>query len=272
MRDLVTGIRYSVRFCTLYGLRGVPAFARYARLRYGSGAGTVSLRLHGLATPLQLRRETSDADVFDQIFLQQFYDWGRFETYRGWVAAAYERALAEGTRPFILDAGANIGLSAIWYAARYPAALIYAIEPDEANFSMLRANVQGHDNIVPIKGALWNRRAKVEIGNAGAPAWSIRVRESTSGTIDAYGVADVMRMANATRILVAKIDIEGAEKVLFRENTDWMQLTDSIAIELHDRIAPGTGVARPFLIELCRRAFDVVPSGEMLFCFKVPNS
>jgi FkbM family methyltransferase len=41
--------------------------------------------------------------------------------------------LRHGQTPLILDLGANIGASAVWFAVRYPAAHIVAFEPHPDN-------------------------------------------------------------------------------------------------------------------------------------------
>src|SRR5215204_1252324 len=40
----------------------------------------------------------------------------------------------------IIDGGANIGLTAVFFANKYPKSEIVAIEPEEENFEMLRKN------------------------------------------------------------------------------------------------------------------------------------
>ena len=79
-----------------------------------------------------------------------------------------------------------------------------------------------------------------------------------------------MQMARASRIFIAKIDIEGSERELFRSNTEWMDVTGIIMIELHDSSAPGAQISRGFLRELALRRFDVMWHGETMFCFAPP--
>ncbi len=58
----------------------------------------------------------------------------------------------------IVDAGGRAGLSAAWYASRYPGATIYAVEMERSNFAVLDLNSAPYLNIVP--GHL-----RVEIGS-----------------------------------------------------------------------------------------------------------
>ena len=57
----------------------------------------------------------------------------------------------------VLDAGANIGASAIYFARRYPNARIFALEPEQENYDLLLRNTHRYHNIIPIKAALWGQ-------------------------------------------------------------------------------------------------------------------
>jgi len=257
-------------FVSRYGLAGLPAVVRYCLFRMGLGN---VLRLPGFAPPLHLRRGTTDIGTFHQVLLKGAYDWDGCPQ-SAWVSEAYDRMINEGRTPFILDAGANIGLSALWYHSRFPHALIYAVEPDEANFSVLRANTQAYSNIVPIKGAIWDRRAAMRLRNDDAEAYAFQVTETASediGSITGYSVSEIMQIAGATNILIAKIDIEGSERELFRSNTDWLNVTEAIAIELHDWLFPGEGITRSFFAELAKVPFEIAWRGETMFCFRSPT-
>lgn len=74
-------------------------------------------------------------------------------------------------------------------------------------------------------------------------------------------------MAGSSELLIAKIDIEGSERELFRSNTDWMDTTALILIELHDWLQPWSMISHNFLRQLCDRGFDVLWRGETMFCF-----
>jgi len=271
---LKLAIGYVVQFVTRYGVAGVPPFIGYAVYRRRKFPGTTDIALPDIRWPLRLRNQTSDREVFGQIFLEQTYDWRRFYPYGTWLDATYNRLLSEGRTPFILDAGANIGFSSIWFATRYPRALIYAVEPDEGNFLALRVNTQKYGTIVPVRAAILDNNMPVKISNSHAPSWMRQVTDATPDSPDqipGYSVAEVMRMANASHILIAKIDIEGSERALFRSNTEWMDNTTLIAIELHDALAPGDGVSQPFLRAVSQRSFDVMWHGETMFCFSRPS-
>ena len=67
---------------------------------------------------------------------------------------------------------------------------------------------------------------------------------------------------------ITKIDIEGAQGAVFRDNTDWVSGTHLIMLELDDWLLPWAGTSRPFLAALSRVPFDNLIRGEIIFCFR----
>jgi FkbM family methyltransferase len=56
----------------------------------------------------------------------------------------------------ILDVGANIGYTSIFFARNYPDAIVYAFEPVQENYSCLVENIKDYPNIVAHNFALGN--------------------------------------------------------------------------------------------------------------------
>jgi FkbM family methyltransferase len=58
--------------------------------------------------------------------------------------------------PFIIDAGAQIGMSTLYFKKQYPGAEIVAIEPNTINFKLLEENIWENqlDNVTTIQAAL----------------------------------------------------------------------------------------------------------------------
>src|SRR5262245_62031962 len=46
----------------------------------------------------------------------------------------------------IVDCGAHIGCTTVYFANRFPGATIYALEPEESNFELLKRNVAPYRN------------------------------------------------------------------------------------------------------------------------------
>ncbi len=64
---------------------------------------------------------------------------------------------------------------------------------------------------------------------------------------------------------IVKVDIEGAERDLFAEATEWVAKTPVVIVELHDWLLPKQGVARPFLKCISNLNRDFVQLGDNIF-------
>jgi hypothetical protein len=115
-----------------------------------------------LAHPISMRAGTSDLWVFDQIFLYR-----EMETDFGQDVA------------FIIDAGANIGLTSVYFANRFPSARILALEVDQQNFEVLAANARSYPHITPLLKGLWHCRANLVIDNPEDYEWAFTVSEAS---------------------------------------------------------------------------------------------
>ena len=106
------------------------------------------VRVPGLPCPVALRAGTSDARVLRQIFVEEELEFR-----------------LEGEPQLIVDAGANIGLSSIYLATRYPTATIVALEIDTRNFAILNRNVRPYPSILPRCVGLWSGRTRLKVAN-----------------------------------------------------------------------------------------------------------
>lgn len=191
----------------------------------------MQFRLRSLKTTLLLRANSSDIRVFNDVFIKQDYDLS---------------FLSLAPR-LIIDGGANVGCSSLFFAQRYPNSLILAVEPEISNFKILYHNVKFAPNIVPIHAALWNRRASLMVENPKDEKWAFRIIEAgekESPKIRSVTIMDLMAIAKMEYIDILKLDIEGAEKELFESNYEtWLDKVSVIIIELHDRIKRGSSVS-----------------------------
>ncbi|MGA7881949.1 MAG: FkbM family methyltransferase [Terrimicrobiaceae bacterium] len=183
--------------------------------------GTIfSVNLPVITHPITMRAGTSDMWVFDQIFLYK-----EMETDLGQNIS------------FIIDAGANIGLTSAYLANRFPSAKILALEVDRQNFELLAANARPYPNITPLLKGLWKRRANLIIDNPEEYPWAFtvsEVAEQGTSTIEGVGVADLLREFRWERVDLLKMDIEGAElEVLSHGTEEWLDRATVLAVEFH---------------------------------------
>jgi FkbM family methyltransferase len=211
---------------------------------------SIELNANGQARPFHYRTGGSDERVIQEVLRGREYDFARLR--RGpELNALYGRLAQSGKAPLVVDAGANIGASAIWFACSFPAARVVAIEPEAENFALLKANTEGA-NVVAMRAALAARPGRVRLVDPGEGAWGFRTAAAgeapSSADIAAVTVPDLYAArVDACAPFIVKIDIEGAEADVFSANTDWVDSTPVIAIELHDWLLIGQASARPFL-------------------------
>ena len=223
----------------------------------------ITLESTGIERRFYFRQGTTDQSVIHKVFQQHQY---ALHTLRRWpdLLNLIARKAGESRRPLVVDAGANIGASSLYFAIKIPSASVVAIEPAASNVDVLVQNVEGLD-VEVIRGALSSRTGVSKITDPGPGYWGMRTEVVPHGI---GGVANITipellgtHEAGLFPFLV-KIDIEGAEKDVFSANTEWIPRTAVIMIELHDWLLPKQGTALPFLqaIQQCDR--DFLLSGE----------
>jgi FkbM family methyltransferase len=173
-----------------------------------------------------LRQGTSDRQVFREIFLFRAYAF-----------------TIKKIPKVIVDGGANVGLSSIYFANRFREATILAVEPEATNLEVLKKNVQHYPQIKIVESALWNADTFLRIKNKGENKWAFSVEECTvkePGAFVGISVKTLMNKNGIQKIDLLKLDIESAEKELFEGRTDeWIPKVGQIVIELHDWMKPG---------------------------------
>ncbi len=186
------------------------------------------------------RWNTSQRLAVDQCFTVNQYDVlsGAQATH---IERLYTQILASGKKPLILDCGANIGASVLWFTARYPAAHIIAVEPAPDNFALLRKNCANLDidlyqaGIGPVDG-------HASLSNPLGESMSYQTNTDNEGIdIEMVSVGTLLasKPPSAYSPFLLKLDIEGAEKALFAGDTSVINQFPLIIIEPHDWLLPG---------------------------------
>ncbi|WP_276481218.1 FkbM family methyltransferase [Paraflavitalea pollutisoli] len=162
--------------------------------------------------------------------LQIFYDvWWR-STYQ-LPNAILQRAAV------IVDLGAHVGMTSLYFSRHAPNATIYPVEADNQNYELLCSNlapVIQTGRVVPTHAAIHHRQEPVYLQKEFF-SYNTHVAETiTEWPVDGIRLADLITLYELKRIDILKIDIEGAEKFLLQEADTWMPITQHILIELHD--------------------------------------
>ena len=179
----------------------------------------------------QYRRGTSDAFVLYECVL------------RGRRAAYFSKNLPSRDEvATIVDVGANVGASALFWKARYPEARLLCFEPVADNFALLTQNLAGYASTECYEEGLGSADAQVELiaspgaGNEGG--WSIYQRGQKGGearqrvTIRRSGTR--LAELGVRSIDILKIDTEGHEReILLGLEPGLLEQTNYVTGELH---------------------------------------
>lgn len=202
-----------------------------------------------------LRTDQSDPFIFEQIFCEQQYNYGQTLSKKdGWI----------------IDAGANIGMAAIYFSILYPEAKILCLEPDKGNFDLLEKNTVNYPNIIRINAALWHKSELLNISNKTEKSAGFMIEHGSDDSTDLIKSKTVMELIDEYKIdniSLFKIDIEGSEKELFEFGADaWLPHTNTIIAELHDWLKKGT--SQVFFKTMSSYNWLTYVKGENIICIK----
>ena len=251
MKRLASSIKSLANHITSIGFITTLLYI-FQRFSYPAGR-QVRIKTNGLPHPFFLRTKTYDTNIFYQIFIGKEVDF----------------AIA-GKPNIIVDAGANIGLSSLFFTRKFKTSQIYSIEPEKSNYDLLVKNTKEYSHIHPINAALWDKDQLLNIVDNGEGNASFQTSESviknTISQIQGMSMQHFMSLNNLNKIDLLKIDIEGSEFELFNsENIDWIDAVDNIAIEIHDNIKPG---ATNLITKRLEKKYNQVRYGEYILFSK----
>jgi FkbM family methyltransferase len=228
-------------------VKGLIAFFKLSITR----KGIVRISIPQSKTWLFLRARTSDWQAFEQVFLSNTYEIG-----------------AHMNPKLIVDGGANVGFTSVFFANKYPAAQIVAIEPEETNFEVLKENTCSYVNINRIQSGVWNKKTLLQIENPQDEKWGFRVRETETrdGAFEALTIDDILASSNAQFIDILKLDIEGAEREVFSDCQNWLGKVGVLVVELHDRSK--AGCSQTFYSAISSFDFEETQSGDNVILVK----
>ena len=118
----------------------------------------------------------------------------------------------------IFDGGANIGKYSLLINQLIPDAFVYSFEPVKDTFEILKENVEGVDNIFPIRYGLYKNNCTKEINIYPSHAhsslidiqgWKLETKEKQ--TIELINGDDFMKKNQIPEIDLLKLDVEGVE-------------------------------------------------------------
>jgi FkbM family methyltransferase len=156
--------------------------------------------------------------LFKEIFLERVY---YFE--------------CEQDEPKIIDAGANIGLSVLFFKFLYPKSKIIAIEPDPTAFEYLEENIAQNkiQGVELIKACVSDQKGKEVFYSSENLINSSLVGEGKGIAVEAVCLSDLLQKSAFDLV---KLDIEGAEIKVFQNlfNTGLYSRSKQYILEYHE--------------------------------------
>lgn len=259
-----------VRATKLLGpLRGPAAFSTSLLYRRSKSRrwARKELRIPELQHPILYRPGTSDWDVIESVLMEKEYNFAKFDAQAQAMAIYHDRILSQGKTPIILDCGANIGLSAIWFANAFPSAAVIAVEPEPENFDLLTLNSRPYSNIMPIRAGVCPHRTRIRLQNENGEPWAWKTSVAEDGDTEGLTIPDLLSRVADGVPFIFKIDIEGAEGGLFEGNPEWAQKVPLIVIETHDWQLPWSGTGHAVFSCLSSEKKDYMQVGASTFAF-----
>jgi FkbM family methyltransferase len=139
--------------------------------------------------------------------------------------------------PRIVDWGANVGLSVLFFKRAYPAARITAVEADPKVFAYLESNLRrnGFSDVELINKAVWREDGAVRFFPEGADSGRVDLSRGAADTITIDAIS-APGFLDGDRVDYLKIDIEGAEADVLPACGPYLGNVERVFVEFHSRV------------------------------------
>lgn len=215
-------------------------------------------------------RNYYDINTVFQIF---GYDEYSLKSLNIWKKIEKEFTKKKKYKKIIIDCGSNIGSSSRFFSEVHKDVFIYSIEPDYKNFLYLKKNIS-KKNVYFINKAVASKNYNYEVRKNKDPrahTINIKFNHSLKKTIT---INQILKMSKNEKSwpFIVKIDIEGFEKDLFKNNIEWMDEFKIIIIELHDWMIPSQSISFNFINALTKtmkyHKRDLIIKGDNIISIK----
>jgi len=144
---------------------------------------------------------------------------------------------ANTDNPYIIDCGANLGMSVIYFKELYPEASIIAFEADEYIFGFLEKNMKSFEykNVQLINKAVWDADDTLSFVVEGGAGGRLE-KENTLGKYKRVPCTSLKKYLIGRKVDFLKIDIEGAEYEVIKDCENELKNIDYIFIEYHSML------------------------------------
>jgi len=150
--------------------------------------------------------------------------------------------LSKNNQPKIIDCGANIGMSVLFFKMLYPNSSILAFEPNPQAFEMLVKNIEENNlrNVTTINAALSNKNGLISFYQSNEPDSLRGSTNSVRGGKNKYQVKTIKLSSyiDDFDIDLIKMDVEGSEWEVLDDlkEADKLRKCKQYLIEYHHNI------------------------------------
>ncbi|MDB2504008.1 FkbM family methyltransferase [Gammaproteobacteria bacterium] len=198
-------------------------------------------------------------------------------------------ALRVSKPTILIDIGANIGLSSLSLIEEFNSLKkVIAIEAEEENFGVLQSNFRLWSKRFPNlllepmhavatsdgDAKMTEQTSLAELTGNNSASGTFRFEaDSTdkplnSRVLSSISIQDLFDSFGPNESIIVKIDIEGGEEYLMRQNTDWVRAASFITMEIHDHFHPVMLNSSKNMIKILADAnFAIKPSDDVLHCY-----
>ncbi len=159
-----------------------------------------------------------------------------FDSYQEIIVSEIYRFNTSNPNPYIIDCGANMGLSVLFFAKNYPGSTIIAFEPEPPIYDVLEKNITSYklQNVTAVKKAVWNSETTLEFYTDKGMGGSVENSFSNQAPV----LVETVRLKDYLDKPVdfLKMDIEGSEYAVLVDCKDELKNIQNIFIEYHSYI------------------------------------
>ncbi len=204
----------------LYKLMARPEYRNLAlleaRLRRVPRYTECQATVHGWR--LKIPDAASFLFSYDEIFVKRIYDFP-----------------ASTASPKILDLGANVGVSVLFFKWLYPQAQIVAFEADPQIYAYLTRNIHGngYQDVQLINRAAWDENTELTFATEGADGGHLAHTAGAPAAVIQVPAVDMAEHLRTHSYDFIKMDIEGAEERVLPACLPYLDQTTFLFVEYH---------------------------------------
>lgn len=242
----------------LVGGSSQRAFRRLEDVPVGAGAAVtpVALRIRALAgRSVSVRPGTTDLTTLIDTF------W--------WAYHLPPETLDRSEMRVIWDLGSNVGFTVAHLAQVCPASHVVGVELDSDNAAMATSNTAPwSDRCTVVQAGIWIEDGTLAYRQDPGQEYASRIEPliqdaslAPNASAPALSLNTLLRREASPRIDYIKMDIEGAESRVLRENTEWAEAVRAIKVEIHEPYSVASCIA-----DLEALGFDAAPDTKHHAC------